>query len=72
MDIKQKFGFKIKEIRNSKGLSQEKLAEMAQLHRTYVSSLELGQRNVSLVNIERLAKALDCEIHELFGQTIQA
>ena len=66
MDIKQKFGLKIKEIRNEKGLSQEKLAELAQLHRTYISSLELGQRNVSIVNVERLAEALECEVTELF------
>ncbi len=67
MDIKQKFGLKIKEIRNAKGLSQEKLAELAHLHRTYISSLELGQRNVSIVNVERLAIALDCELTDLFN-----
>jgi transcriptional regulator with XRE-family HTH domain len=69
MDIKQKFGNKVKEIRSSKGISQEKLAELASLHRTYISSVELGQRNVSLVNIERLAKALQCEIHVLFEES---
>jgi transcriptional regulator with XRE-family HTH domain len=67
MDIKQKFGLKIKEFRNAKGLSQEKLAELAHLHRTYISSLELGQRNVSIVNVERLAIALDCELTDLFN-----
>ena len=67
MDIKQKLGLKIKEIRNAKGLSQEKLAELAQLHRTYISSLELGQRNVSIVNIERLAHALECDMKDLLN-----
>jgi transcriptional regulator with XRE-family HTH domain len=69
MDIKQKFGIKVKEIRNTKGLSQEKLAELAQLHRTYISSVELGTRNVSLVNIERIANALDYPLHELMNLT---
>lgn len=41
-----------------KGISQEELAELAGLHRTYISSLELGKRNVSLINIYALAKAL--------------
>jgi len=67
MNIKQKFGLKIKEIRIAKGLSQEKLAELAQLHRTYISSVELGTRNVSLVNIERIANALDCPLHVLMN-----
>jgi transcriptional regulator with XRE-family HTH domain len=66
MDVKQKFGLKIKELRLENGLSQEKLAELAQLHRTYISSLELGQRNVSIVNIERLANALKCDLKDLF------
>jgi transcriptional regulator with XRE-family HTH domain len=69
MNIKQQFGIRVKEVRNSKGISQEKLAELANLHRTYISSIELGQRNVSLVNIERLANALQCDIHELFEKS---
>jgi transcriptional regulator with XRE-family HTH domain len=52
MDIKLKVGLRIRELRLKEGLSQEKLAELAQLHRTYISSLELGQRNISLVNID--------------------
>jgi transcriptional regulator with XRE-family HTH domain len=67
MDIKLKVGLRIRELRLKEGLSQEKLAELAQLHRTYISSLELGQRNISLVNIERLANALDCDLTSLFS-----
>ena len=53
-----KFGINLKEIRVSKGFSQEKLAEESGLHRTYVGSVERGERNVSLENILRLAVAL--------------
>ncbi len=66
MNIKQKFGQKIRELRLKKGFSQEKLAELSHLHRTYISSLELGKRNVSIENIEKLANALNCEISSLF------
>jgi transcriptional regulator with XRE-family HTH domain len=65
-NIKIKFGNNIKKLRNRKGLSQEKLAEISDLHRTYISSLELGKRNVALENIQKLALALDCKISELF------
>ena len=49
---------RLREIRLKKELSQERLAELAGLHRTYVSSVERGERNISLENIDRLAKAL--------------
>ena len=53
-----RFGERLREVRLDKGISQERLAELAGLHRTYVSSIERGQRNVSLLNIEKLAAAL--------------
>ncbi len=65
-DIKARFGQRLREIRQKKGLSQEELAFLAGLHRTYVSSAERGQRNVSLVNIEKLARALEVDITEMF------
>lgn len=68
MKITEKFGRRVKEIRQSRGISQEELALRAQLHRTYISSIELGKRNVSLLNIERLAKALDCSISDFFDE----
>lgn len=57
-DIMARFGKKLGEVRRQKGISQEKLAELAGLHRTYVSSVERGKRNISIVNIEKLAEAL--------------
>ena len=65
-DIKTRFGRRLRELRQARGLSQEELAFKAGLHRTYVSSAERGQRNLGLVNIERLARALDIDICELF------
>lgn len=58
MDTLKKFGERVRELRIKKGLSQEELAEISGLHRTYISSLELGKRNVSLINVFALAKAL--------------
>ncbi len=67
-DIKVRFGRRLREVRQARGLSQEELAFKAGLHRTYVSSAERGKRNVGLVNIERLAQALDIDIGDLFGR----
>jgi transcriptional regulator with XRE-family HTH domain len=60
-----RFGRKLREVRTAKEVSQEKLAERAGLHRTYVSSVERGKRNISLVNIEGLANALGVSMAEL-------
>lgn len=57
-NIQKKFGDKLRQIRNEKGFSQEKLAFKCGLHRTYISDIERGARNVSLINIEKIAKAL--------------
>ncbi len=62
MDIKQKFGFKINILRIKKSLSQEQLALLANLDRTYISGIESGKRNVSIVVIEKLAIALEVDI----------
>lgn len=66
MDIKIKFGQKVKELRLEKGLSQEAFAHLAELDRTYISSIEKGDRNVSITVIEKIATALDIEITKLF------
>ncbi len=58
VDIQKKFGDKLRELRKQKGLSQEDLALKSGLHRTYISDIERGSRNLSLKNIERIAKAL--------------
>jgi transcriptional regulator with XRE-family HTH domain len=67
-DVRARFGQRLREVRQRKGVSQEKLAEMAGLHRTYVSSVERGERNISLVNIEGLAKALGVPMAELMPE----
>lgn len=65
-DIKIRFGKRLAELRRARGLSQEELAFRAGLHRTYVSSAERGQRNVSLVNAQKLCEALGTDIAEMF------
>jgi transcriptional regulator with XRE-family HTH domain len=64
-DVAVRFGQRLREVRQARGISQEKLAEKAGLHRTYVSSVERGQRNISLFNIEGLARALGVKMAEL-------
>ena len=65
-DVKQRFGKAIRRRRRELDLSQEELAERAELHRTYVSDIERGDRNPSLENIEKLAKALNIKVSDLF------
>lgn len=59
------FGARVRQLREDAGLSQMRLAEAADLHPTYVSSVERGHRNVSLVNIHRLAQALSVAPRDL-------
>jgi len=65
-DIKHVFGDNLRRIRTEKNISQENLAFLSGMDRTYVSGIERGRRNVSLVNISKIASALDIEIKELF------
>ena len=69
MDSKQniliKFGERVREIRKEKGLSQEELAHKADLHRTYIGMIERAEKNITLVNIEKIANALEVEIANL-------
>ncbi len=64
---KKLFASNLRRIRIATGLSQEALAERAELHRTYVSSIERGERNISLENIFRLAEALGVDSRELLA-----
>ena len=66
MDIKIAVGKRVKELRNKLGISQEELADRAQLDRTYITSVECGRRNISIVNIEKLAIALNISLSEFF------
>ncbi len=61
------FGERVRSLRKSEGLSQEKLGEIAGIHYTYIGGVERGERNVSLKNIEKIAKGLGVDITELFS-----
>ena len=60
-----KFGEKVREIRTQKGLSQEQLAHIANVHRTYIGMIERAEKNITLINIEKIANALEISINEL-------
>lgn len=62
-------GRRVREIRLARGLSQEQLADLARMDRTYVSGIERGKRNVGVENIARLASALGVEPSELFQES---
>ena len=65
-EILRLFGERLRELRTERGLSQERLAELAGLDRNYIGQIERAERNVALVNIIRIAKALEIEPQSLF------
>lgn len=64
-NIKKDIGFRIREVRHEKGLSQEKLAALADLHRAYIGQVERGEKNIGVINLEKIAKALGVDTREL-------
>ena len=66
LDIRIRFGRAVRRIREEQGINQEEAAERCGLHRTYYSGIERGVRNVSMVNIERVAKGLRTSLPKLF------
>lgn len=66
MDIKEKIGKRIRTLRDDKSLSQKDLAYSSDLDRSYIASVENGQRNISVVNLEKIAVALGVTLSELF------
>jgi transcriptional regulator with XRE-family HTH domain len=64
------FAQRLRQIRQIKMLSQEELADLAGLHRTYIGSVERSERNISIDNMERLAKALEVDITELLREAL--
>jgi transcriptional regulator with XRE-family HTH domain len=66
MDIKKAYGEKVRSIRKSQNVSQEKLAELAELDRTYISDIENGKRNVSIETVFKIAKALNTPMVSFF------
>lgn len=70
MEIKEKIGKRLRELRTAKGLSQEKFSFECELDRTYIASIEQGKRNVSIVNIEKIATALGLSVSEFFNSNL--
>lgn len=64
--IQQRFGERVRELRQARGISQEELSFKANMHRTYLGGIERGERNPTLKNIEKLATALSVKVPELF------
>lgn len=67
MAIQEDVGNRIKEYRNKIGISQEALAHEAGLDRTYITSVERGKRNISIVNLEKITKALNVNLADFFN-----
>jgi transcriptional regulator with XRE-family HTH domain len=63
------FGDRVRELRKQEGLSQEELSYKADLHRTYIGMIERAEKNITLINIEKIAKALNVSITEIFNDT---
>jgi transcriptional regulator with XRE-family HTH domain len=66
MEVKLILGQRIKELRDTKGMAQKDLAYAADLDRSYIASIQNGQRNVSIVNIHKIAAALDVTLRTFF------
>lgn len=66
MTIEEKFGAVLRSLRISKSLSQEAFAFKCGLHRTYIGSIERGERNISLINIETICEALEISASQFF------
>lgn len=66
--ILKKFGDKVRHYRNLLGLSQEKFAEKANVHRTYIGTVERGETNITLVNVYKLAEALEVSVTKLIEE----
>lgn len=64
--IQTQFGKKVRELRLERGYSQEAFAFECGLHRTYIGCIERGEKNITIVNIEKIAKALKIKTYELF------
>ena len=70
-DIRHRFGSAVRQRREELNLTQEDIADRAGIHRTYLSDIERGHRNPSLINIDRLASALSLSLPELFATVKQ-
>lgn len=64
--VQERVGKRIKELRHILGISQEELAARADIHRTYIASIEVGKRNISIVNLEKIVNALEVSLSDFF------
>ena len=64
--IEEKVGNRIKELRGKLGISQEELGFRSGVHRTYIASLEVGKRNISIATLEKIVNALEISLSEFF------
>jgi transcriptional regulator with XRE-family HTH domain len=69
MDVRKRVGTNLQRLRRRKGLSQEDVAHAADVHQTYLSGVESGKRNPSIVVLERIVTALEADIEELFRRS---
>lgn len=69
-EILIKFGDRVRDVRTQKGLSQEQLAHLADVHRTYIGMIERAEKNITLINIGKIAKALDVKIKDLLDDNL--
>ncbi len=65
--ITEKIGKRIRELRKETGLSQEKFAAKIGMDRTYYASVELGKRNISIINLEKIAQGLNISLYDMFN-----
>ena len=70
MEIKTTIGLRIKTLRESKSISQKDLAYSSDLDRSYIASVESGKRNISIINIEKIAMALQVSLKDFFGDDV--
>ncbi len=66
MEVQKQFGQRIQQLRHSRGLSQEKFALLIDMDRTYFASVEAGKRNISIINIKKIADGFGISLAELF------
>ena len=64
--IEQRLGDQLKIVRLKKGLTQEQLAELSGLHRTYIGSVERGERNITVKNLNKILLAMNCSLSDFF------
>tara|TARA_R110002012_G_C11673634_1_gene613374 strand:- start:6625 stop:6843 length:219 start_codon:yes stop_codon:yes gene_type:complete len=66
-EILNKFGERVRQLRKQKDISQEELAHRADLHRTYIGMIERAEKNITLLNIEKIANALEVKVSEILN-----